>query len=38
MYIAGPIRTWSEHEIAKLSPPVRQADLSPLGNAFVRNL
>ena len=28
------IRTRSEHEIAKLNPPVRRAYFSPLGNAF----
>ena len=28
------IRPWSEHEIAKLNPPVRRAYFSPLGNAF----
>ena len=28
------IRTWSEHEIAKLNPAVRRAYFSPLGNAF----
>ena len=28
------IRTWSDHEIAKLNPSVRRAYFSPLGNAF----
>ena len=28
------IRPWSDHEIAKLNPPVRRAYFSPLGNAF----
>ena len=28
------IRTWSDHEIAKLNPSVRGAYFSPLGNAF----
>ena len=28
------IRTWSEHEMARLNPPVRRGYFSPLGNAF----
>ena len=30
----SPIRTWSDHEIAKLNPPFAELTFSPLGNAF----